>query len=106
MTDNRLQRAKQLGRIAEFYFHEAVLEVLADYGRERRYGVRAAEISRKAGLYHRISGCDDYRSEVVRLVMLLLESQGRVENRGRPPQTTGQSQNGWVLTEEELARRQ
>ena len=84
-------RPKQLARIGEFHLEEAVLDVLCESHPEG-YGLGAAEISRRAGIYRR-SGVVQMNDAIVTGILNQLHDHGKV-NRG-----------GWALSDSEYDRR-
>ena len=91
-------RPKQLARIGEFHLQEALLDVLCDAYPEG-YGVGAAEISRRTGIY-REPAVINMNDAIVHGLLNQAYSQGKVE---RADQRGGQG--GWKLTEDEFERR-
>ncbi len=91
-------RPKQLSRIGEFHLQEAVLDVLCNAHPEG-YGVGAADIGRRAGIY-RDPGVMNMNDAIVHGLLNQLHEQGKVE---RAPQQGGRG--GWRLTDKEYERR-
>ena len=92
-------RPKQLTRIGEFHLQESLLDVLCDAYPEG-YGLGAAEISRRTGIY-RESGPDiNMNDAIVHGLLNQAQHQGKVERRNQP-----NGRGGWILTTEEYERR-
>ena len=91
-------RPRQLSWIGEFHLQEALLDVLCDAYPEG-FGVGAAEISRRAGIY-RDPGVMNMNDAIVHGLLNQLYDQGKVE---RVDQENGRG--GWRLTEKEHERR-
>ena len=91
-------RPRQLSRIGEFHLQEALLDVLCDAYPEG-FGVGAAEISRRAGIY-REPGVMNMNDAIVHGLLNQLNDQGKVERAGQE-----NGRGGWKLTEEEYERR-
>ena len=91
-------RPKQLARIGEFYLREALLDVLCDAFPEG-YGVGAAELSRRTGIY-REPAIINMNDAIVHGLLNQAYSQGKVE---RAEQRNGKG--GWKLTDGEYERR-
>ncbi len=88
-------RPKQLTRMGTFYMQEAILDVLCDHYDEG-YGLGAAEISRRLGVY-RLQPMND---AIVTGFLFELELESKAQ---RVEQQAGQG--GWRLTSEEYERR-
>jgi hypothetical protein len=82
-----------------FYLQEAVLDVLYEQY-EEGYGLGAADISRRAGIYRDRGPSDIMNDAIVHGVLNSLEEQKKVE---RVAQEGGRG--GWRLTKEEYERR-
>ena len=94
-------RPKQLSRMGSFYLQEAVLDVLYEHYNEG-YGVGAADISRRAGIY-RDRGPDDKMNDAIVIGILnSLQDEGRVE---RTSAQEHRQAGGYRLTEAEYNRR-
>lgn len=91
-------RPKQLSRIGEFHLQEAVLDVLCNAHPEG-YGIGAADISRRAGIY-RDPGVMNMNDAIIHGLLNQLHEQGKVE---RAHQQGGRG--GWRLTDKEYERR-
>lgn len=91
-------RPRQLARIGEFHLHEAVLDVLCAAHPEG-WGIGAAEIGRRAGIY-RATGVIQLNDAIVSGLLNDLYEQGRVE---QAEQENGRG--GWRLTAREYDRR-
>ena len=91
-------RPKQMARIGEFYLQEALLDVLCDAFQEG-YGIGAAELSRRTGIY-RDAAATNMNDAIVHGLLNQAFSQGKVE---RAEQNDGQG--GWRLTAQEYDRR-
>ena len=91
-------RPKQLSRIGEFHLQEAVLDVLCDAHPEG-FGIGAAEISRRTGIY-RDPGIVHMNDAIVTGLLNQLHEEGKVE---QAVQANGRG--GWRLTEREYERR-
>ena len=97
-------RPKQLSRIGEFHLQEALLDVLCD-AYPKGFGVGAAEISRRAGIY-REPGIMNMNDAIVHGLLNLLYDEGKVERAPQaPPPTGSEPRGGWKLTEKEYNRR-
>ena len=91
-------RPKQLSRIGEFHLQEAVLDVLCEAHPEG-FGVGAAEISRRTGIY-RDAGVVNMNDAIVTGLLNQLYEQGRVQQAEQENR-----RGGWRLTEREYERR-
>lgn len=91
-------RPKQLSRIGEFHLQEALLDVLCDAHPEG-FGVGAADISRRTGIY-RDPGVMNMNDAIVHGLLNQLFDQGKVERAEQP-----NGKGGWKLTEKEYERR-
>lgn len=91
-------RPRQLTRMGEFHLQEAVLDVLCNAYPEG-FGLGAAEISRRAGIY-REPGIVNMNDAIVTGFLNQLYDQRRVE---QADQENGRG--GWRLTESEYERR-
>lgn len=92
-------RPRQYGRMGMFYLEEAVLDILCEHYPEG-FGIGAAEISKRAGIYRDRGPSDIMNDAIVTGVLNSLHEQGKVE---RVPQEEGRG--GWRLTEAEYNRR-
>lgn len=88
----------KLTRMGTFQLHEAVLDVLLENYPEG-YGVGAAAISRRAGLY-RDAGVVHMNDALVHGCLNELFDYGKVEQHNQP-----NGRGGWRLSGEEYARR-
>lgn len=91
-------RPKQLARIGTFHLHEAVLDVLQEAYSDG-YGVGAADIGRRAGMY-REAGVAQMNDALVHGCLNELATQNKVK---RKYQKNGKG--GWALSEDEYERR-
>ena len=91
-------RPKQLTCIGEFHLQEAVLDVLCD-NQPEGWGLGAAEISRRAGIY-RESDVIQMNDAIASGLLNQLHEQGRVEQHDQE-----NGRGGWRLTEREYERR-
>ena len=92
-------RPRQLSRMGTFYLQEAVLDILYEHYPEG-YGIGAADISRRAGIYRDRGPSDIMNDAIVTGVLNSLHEQGKV---GRIEQEGGRG--GWRLTESEYNQR-
>lgn len=92
-------RPRQLSRMGMFYLQEAVLDVLYEHYNEG-YGIGAAEISRRAGIYRERGVADVLNDAIVWGLLNSLHDEGKVE---RIEQESGRG--GWRLTEAEFNQR-
>lgn len=92
-------RPKQLTRIGEFHLQEALLDVLCDAYPEG-YGLGAAEISRRTGIYRERGPAMNMNDAIVHGLLNQAHHQGKVERRAQP-----NDKGGWILTTEEYERR-
>ena len=90
---------RQLARIGEFLLKEAVLEFLYEHYPEG-YGIGAAEISKRTGIYRDRGPSDIMNDAIVIGILNSLHEEGKVE---RIKQESGRG--GWRLTESEYNRR-
>ena len=91
-------RPKQLSRIGEFHLQESVLDVLCEAHPEG-FGVGAAEISRRTGIY-RDAGVVNMNDAIVTGLLNQLHEQGKVQQAEQENR-----RGGWRLTEREYERR-
>jgi len=92
-------RPRQLSRMGTFYLQEAVLDILYEHYPEG-YGVGAADISKRAGIYRDRGPSDIMNDAIVTGVLNSLHEEGKVE---RIEQEGGRG--GWRLTESQYNRR-
>ena len=92
-------RPRQLSRMGEFYLKEAVLDILQEHYPEG-YGIGAADISRRAGIYRERGPSDIMNDAIVTGILNSLHDDGKVE---RIEQEGGRG--GWRLTAREYERR-
>ena len=91
-------RPKQLARIGEFHLEEAVLDVLCD-NQPEGYGLGAAEISRRTGIY-RSAGVVGLNDAIVHGLLNQLFEQRKVIK-----QKQMNNRGGWALSDSEYQRR-
>lgn len=91
-------RPKQLTRIGEFHLQEALLDVLCDAYPEG-YGIGAAEISRRMGVY-RDAGIVNMNDAIAHGLLNQLHEQKKVVQAQQ-----AKGRGGWMLTKEEYERR-
>lgn len=91
-------RPKQLTRMGEFHLQEALLDVLCDAHPEG-YGIGAAEISRRMGVY-REAGVVNMNDAIATGLLNQLHEQKKVV---QAQQANGRG--GWMLAKEEYERR-
>lgn len=92
-------RPRQLSRMGEFYLKEAVLDILQEHYPEG-YGIGAADISRRAGIYRERGAFNIMNDAIVTGILNSLSEEGKVQ---RIEQEAGRG--GWRLTEAEYNRR-
>jgi len=92
-------RPRQLSRMGTFYLQEAVLDILQEHYPEG-YGIGAADISKRAGIYRERGPSDIMNDAIVTGILNSLHEEGKVE---RIEQEKGRG--GWRLTEREFNRR-
>jgi len=93
-------RPRQLSRMGEFYLKEAVLDILQEHYPEG-YGIGAADISRRAGIYRERGPSDIMNDAIVTGILNSLHEEGKVERIEQETVRRG----GWRLTESEYNRR-
>lgn len=92
-------RPKQLSRMGMFYLQEAVLDVLYENYNEG-YGIGAADISKRAGIYRERGPSDIMNDAIVTGILNSLHEEKKVK---RTSQESGRG--GWSLTDSEYNRR-
>lgn len=91
-------RPRQLARLGEFHLIEAVLDVLCE-AYPNGYGIGAAEISKRTGIF-RERGVVGLNDSIVHGLINQLFDQKKIT---KASQRNGKS--GWILTEKEYERR-
>lgn len=91
---------KQLGRFGTFYLQEAVLDTLYHHKLNSKYGLGAAEISRRADIYRERGIADIINDAIVTGILNSLHELNKVE---RAEQSTGKG--GWKITQSEFEKR-
>ena len=94
-------RPRQLSRMGTFYLQEAVLDILYEHYPEG-YGIGAADISRRAGIYRERGPSDIMNDAIVTGILNSLHEEGKVE---RTAEQEHVQRGGWRLTESEYNRR-
>lgn len=92
-------RPRQLSRMGTFYLQEAVMDILYEHYPEG-YGVGAADISKRAGIYRDRGPSDIMNDAIVTGILNSLYEEGKVE---RIEQEGGRG--GWRLTKSQYNRR-